>query len=283
MSNEIYAGSAGTGDVVILVDEPVPAIPRLAAKLGAEFLGTFWLVLAGVGLLLFNATGGIPSALGFGLAVMTGGYALAHISGAHFNPAVTIGTAVAGRTPWRDVIPYVVAQVVGAATAALALYVVIRQYPNVGETRKLFSGVANVWKDGTNPSFGFAAALIVEFIVAAVFLAVVLGSTDKRASKGFAPVAIGLAYALAIQIATPITGGSVNPARSTATAIFATGAAAGQVWLFWLAPLLGAAFAGFIYKAFQAPAGTSFTVMIEDVVDDSELDDSEAFDTEGEA
>ncbi len=282
MSNEIYAGSAGTGDVVILVDEPVPAIPRLAARLGAEFLGTFWLVLAGVGLLLFNATGGIPSTLGFGLAVMTGGYALAHISGAHFNPAVTIGTAVAGRTPWRDVIPYVVAQVVGAATATLALYVVIREYPNVGETRKLFSGVANVWKDGTNPSFGFAAALVVEFIVAAVFLAVVLGSTDKRASKGFAPVAIGLAYALAIQIAAPITGGSVNPARSTATAIFATGAAAGQVWLFWLAPLLGAAFAGFIYKAFQAPASTSFTERIEDVVDDSELDDSEAFDTEGE-
>src|SRR5665647_318371 len=280
MSNEIYAGSARAGDVVILVDEPVPAIPRLAAKLGAEFLGTFWLVLAGVGLLLFNATGGIPSALGFGLAVMTGGYALAHISGAHFNPAVTIGTAVAGRTPWRDVIPYVVAQVVGAATAALALYVVIRQYPNVNETRKLFSGVSNVWKDGTNPSFGTAAALIVEFIVAAVFVAVILGSTDARAPKGFAPIAIGLAFALAIQIATPITRGGVNPARSTATAIFAEGASAGQLWLFWVAPILGAAFAGFIYKAFQAPADTSFTELVDDIADDSELDDSELDDSE---
>jgi len=282
MSNEIYAGSARADDGVVLVDEPAPLISPLAAKLGAEFLGTFWLVLAGVSLALFSSAG-IPSALGFGLAFVTGAYALAHISGAHFNPAVTLGTAIAGKTPWRDVLPYIISQVVGAALATLAIFVIIKQHPNVTETKTAFASVSNVWKDGTNPSFGFAAALIVEFIVAAVFLAVVLGSTDKRAAKGFAPVAIGLAYALAIQIATPITGGSVNPARSTATAIFATGAAAGQVWLFWLAPLLGAAFAGFIYKAFQAPAGTSFTEMIEDVVDDSELDDSEAFDTEGEA
>jgi aquaporin Z len=282
MSNEIYAGSARAGDGVVLVDEPAPLISPLAAKLGAEFLGTFWLVLAGVSLALFNSAG-IPSALGFGLAFVTGAYALAHISGAHFNPAITLGTAIAGKTPWRDVLPYIISQVVGGALATLAIFVIIKQHPNVKETRTAFASVSNVWKDGANPSFGFAAALIVEFIVAAVFLAVVLGSTDERASKGFAPVAIGLAYALAIQIATPITGGSVNPARSTATAIFATGSAAGQVWLFWLAPLLGAAFAGFIYKAFQAPAGTSFTVMIEDVVDDSELDDSEAFDTEGEA
>lgn len=282
MSNEIYAGSARAGDVVVLVDEPAPLISPLAAKLGAEFLGTFWLVLAGVSLALFSSAG-IPSALGFGLAFVTGAYALAHISGAHFNPAITLGTAIAGKTPWRDVLPYIISQVVGGALATLSIFVIVKQLPNVKETRTAFATVSNVWKDGANPSFGFAAALIVEFIVAAVFLAVVLGSTDKRASKGFAPVAIGLAYALAIQIATPITGGSVNPARSTATAIFATGSAAGQLWLFWLAPLLGAAFAGFIYKAFQAPADTSFTEMIEDVVDDSELDDSEAFDTEGEA
>lgn len=282
MSNEIYAGSARAGDVVVLVEEPAPLISPLAAKLGAEFLGTFWLVLAGVSLALFSSAG-IPSALGFGLAFVTGAYALAHISGAHFNPAITLGTAIAGKTPWRDVLPYIISQVVGGALATLSIFVIVKQLPNVKETRTAFATVSNVWKDGANPSFGFAAALIVEFIVAAVFLAVVLGSTDKRASKGFAPVAIGLAYALAIQIATPITGGSVNPARSTATAIFATGSAAGQLWLFWLAPLLGAAFAGFIYKAFQAPADTSFTEMIEDVVDDSELDDSEAFDTEGEA
>ena len=282
MSNEIYAGSARAGDGVILVDEPAPLISPLAAKLGAEFLGTFWLVLAGVSLALFSSAG-IPSALGFGLAFVTGAYALAHISGAHFNPAVTLGTAIAGKTPWRDVLPYIISQVVGAALATLAIFVIIKQHPNVTETKTAFASVSNVWKDGANPSFGFAAALIVEFIVAAVFLAVVLGSTDKRASKGFAPVAIGLAYALAIAIAAPITGGSVNPARSTATAIFATGSAAGQLWLFWLAPLLGAAFAGFIYKAFQAPADTSFTEMIEDVVDDSELDDADALDTEGEA
>jgi aquaporin Z len=282
MSNEIYAGSARAGDVVVLVDEPAPLISPLAAKLGAEFLGTFWLVLAGVSFALFSNPS-IPSSLGFGLAFMTGAYALAHISGAHFNPAVTLGTAIAGKTPWRDVLPYLLAQVVGAALATLSIFVIVKQLPNVTETRTAFASVSNVWKSGTTPGFGFAAALIVEFIVAAVFLAVVLGSTDKRASKGFAPVAIGLAYALAIAIAAPITGGSVNPARSTATAIFATGAAAGQLWLFWLAPLLGAAFAGFVYKAFQAPADTSFTEMIEDVVDDSELDDSEAFDTEGEA
>lgn len=279
MSNEIYAGSAGAGDVVILVDEPVPAIPRLAAKLGAEFLGTFWLVLTGVGLLLFNATGGIPSALGFGLAFVTGAYALAHISGAHFNPAITLGTAVAGKTPWRDVIPYIIAQVVGAGFATLALFVIIKQYPNLTDTKTVFRSVSNAWNDHTNPSFGFAAALIVEFIVAAVFIAVVLGATDRRASKDFAPLAIGLAYALAIAIAAPVTRGSVNPARSLATAIFGGDWAFQQVWLFWLAPLLGAAFAGFVYKAFQAPARTSFAELIEDA-DDSEFDDSEVDDSE---
>jgi aquaporin Z len=282
MSNEIYAGSARAGDVVVLVDEPAPLISPLAAKLGAEFLGTFWLVLAGVSLALFSKAG-IPSALGFGLAFVTGAYAFAHISGAHFNPAITLGTAIAGKTPWRDVIPYIIAQVVGAGFATLALFVIIKQYPNLKETQTVFRSVSNAWNDQTNPSFGFAAALIVEFIVAAVFIAVVLGATDRRASRGFAPLAIGLAYALAIAIAAPVTGGSVNPARSLATAIFGGDWALQQVWLFWLAPLLGAAFAGFIYKAFQAPADTSFTEMIEDVVDDSELDDSEAFDTEGEA
>jgi len=210
---------------------------------------------------------------------MTGGYALAHISGAHFNPAVTIGTAVAGRTPWRDVIPYVVAQVVGAGFAALALFVIIKQYPAVTDTKTVFRSVSNAWNDHTNPSFGFAAALIVEFIVAAVFIAVVLGATERRASKGFAPLAIGLAYALAIQIAAPITRGGVNPARSLATAIFGGDWAFQQVWLFWLAPLLGAAFAGFVYKAFQAPAGTSFAELIEDA-DDAEVDDAEVDDTE---
>jgi aquaporin Z len=282
MSNEIYARSAPAGDVVVLIDEPATLIPPLGAKLGAELLGTFWLVLAGVSLALFAdpAKPGFPSALAFGLAFMTGAYALAHISGAHFNPAVTIGTAIAGKTPWRDVLPYIIAQVVGGALAALAIFVIIKQHPSVTETRTPFESVSNVWQNGANPGFGFAAALIVEFIVAAVFLAVVLGATDKRASIGFAPVAIGLAYALAIQIATPITGGSVNPARSTATAIFATGSAAGQLWLFWLAPILGAAFAGFIYKAFQVPAGTSFTEMVEDDDDDSELDDGELDDDE---
>jgi len=112
MSNEIYAGSARAGDGVVLVDEPAPLISPLAAKLGAEFLGTFWLVLAGVSLALFSSAG-IPSALGFGLAFVTGAYALAHISGAHFNPAVTLGTAIAGKTPWRDVLPYIISQVVG--------------------------------------------------------------------------------------------------------------------------------------------------------------------------
>lgn len=282
MSNEFYAGSAPAADDVVLIDEPAPLIPQLAAKLGAEFLGTFWLVLAGVSLALF-ATGGIPSALGFGLAFVTGAYAFAHISGAHFNPAITLGSAIAGKTPWSDVIPYIVAQVVGAMFATLAVFVIIKQHPNVKDTHTVFRNVSNSWNDQTNPSFGFAAALIVEFIVAAVFIAVVLGATDKRAPKGFAPLAIGLAYALAIEIAAPITRGSVNPARSLATAIFGGDWAIQQVWLFWLAPLLGAAFAGFIYKAFQAPAGTSFADLIEDVVDDSELDDDEALDTEGEA
>src|SRR5665647_707307 len=195
MSNEIYAGSARAGDVVVLVDEPAPLISPLAAKLGAEFLGTFWLVLAGVSLALFSKAG-IPSALGFGLAFVTGAYAFAHISGAHFNPAITLGTAIAGKTPWRDVIPYIIAQVVGAGFATLALFVIIKQYPNLKETQTVFRSVSNAWNDHTNPSFGFAAALIVEFIVAAVFIAVVLGATERRASKGFAPLAIGLAYAL---------------------------------------------------------------------------------------
>ena len=228
--------------------------PALAYRLGAEALGTFWLVFGGAGSAILAAVvitdTGIPVGIGylgvalaFGLTVLTMAYAVGHVSGAHFNPAVTLGLALAGRFEWRDLIPYWIVQVVSGTVAAGFLWVIASGAP-VFEPGGF---AANGYGDLSPGGFSVWSALIVEIVLTAFFLYVILGTTDKRAPVGFAPLAIGLALTLIHLISIPVTNTSVNPARSTGTAIFAGVDYMGQLWLFWLAPLVGAAIAGLTY------------------------------------
>lgn len=222
-------------------------------KLFAEFFGTFWLVFGGCGSAIFAA--GIPNlgigfvgvALAFGLTVLTMAYAVGHISGGHFNPAVSIGLWAGGKFKVKDLIGYIIAQVIGAIAAASVLYVLISgksDFTSVG-------GFAANGFDALSPDgYNMMSAFIVELVLTAFFLLVILGSTNARAPKGFAPIAIGLALTLIHLISIPITNTSVNPARSLSQAIFADGAYLSQVWLFWVAPILGAIVGGIIHKAF---------------------------------
>ncbi|MGD1065564.1 MAG: aquaporin Z [Vulcanimicrobiaceae bacterium] len=232
----------------------------LARRLTAELMGTFWLVLGGCGAAVLAA--GFPKlgiafagvALAFGLTVVTGAYALGSISGAHFNPAVTIGLWTARRIAGRDVVPYIVAQVIGASIAATVLYAIASGSPDFS----LAGGFAsNGFGDHSPGHFSLIACAICELVLTFMFLIVILGATDRRAAGGFAPLAIGLALTLIHLISIPVTNTSVNPARSTGPALFEGGWALQQLWLFWLAPLVGGALAGFVYPllfGYGAPA-----------------------------
>jgi aquaporin Z len=225
--------------------------PALSARLGAEFLGTFWLVFGGCGTAVLAA--GVPDvgvgllgvSLAFGLTVLTMAYAVGHVSGAHFNPAVTLGLAVAGRFPWRDIPAYVVTQVVAAVAAGGLLFVVADGAPGFDAGASGFA--ANGFGDHSPGGYSLVAALVIETVLTAFFLYVILGATDGRAPVGFAPIAIGLALTVVHLISIPVTNTSVNPARSTGVAFFTDSWALGQLWLFWLAPLVGAALAGATY------------------------------------
>jgi aquaporin Z len=224
----------------------------------AEFIGTFWLVLGGCGSAIYAAT--FPStgigfagvALAFGLTVLTGVYALGHISGGHFNPAVSVGLWVGGRFSGKDLIPYIVAQVLGGIAAAGVLYTVVK---GAGGTHfnDVFSGsnpFATNGYDAHSPGgYSLIACAVTEVVLTFMFLIVIMGATHKNAAAGFAGVAIGLALTLIHLISIPITNTSVNPARSLSQAIFVGGDALGQVWLFWVAPIVGAAIAGAVYRA----------------------------------
>jgi aquaporin Z len=225
-------------------------------RLGAEVVGTFWLVFAGCGsaVIASSFTNGTHFPLGigflgvglaFGLSVMTMAYAVGHVSGGHFNPAVTVGLAASGRFAWREVWLYVVAQVLAAIVAAAALWA-------IASGTKSFPGQAggfasNGYGDRSPGGYNLASAALTEVLLTAFFLLVILGATDTRAPKGFAPIAIGLSLTLIHLVSIPITNTSVNPARSTGPAIFAGSAALGQLWLFWLAPLVGGLIAGLAY------------------------------------
>lgn len=221
-------------------------------KLFAEFFGTFWLVFGGCGSAIFAA--GFPElgigfagvALAFGLTVLTMAYAVGHISGGHFNPAVSFGLWVGGKFEAKDLIGYIVAQLIGAVAAAGVLYLILS-----GKSDFVTVGgfAANGYGDLSPDGYSMTSALIAEFVLTAFFLLVILGSTNARAPKGFAPIAIGLALTLIHLISIPITNTSVNPARSTSQALFAGGEFTSQLWLFWLAPIAGAIVAGFIHKA----------------------------------
>jgi aquaporin Z len=229
--------------------------PRLSARLGAEFLGTFWLVFGGCGTAIVTAkflepdktqlgVGFLGVALAFGLTVLTMAYAVGHVSGAHFNPAVTVGLAIAKRFPARDVLPYVITQVLAGLVAGLVLLGIASGKDGFERTGNM---AANGYGDHSPGGYGLVAAMLAEIVLTAFFLYVILGATDGRAPKGFAPIAIGLALTLIHLISIPITNTSVNPARSTGVAFFNGDGAPGQLWLFWLAPLVGAAIAGLSY------------------------------------
>lgn len=239
-----------------------PPIP-MRARLWAEFIGTFWLVFGGCGSAVLAAKvvgddgvqmgiGFLGVALAFGLTVVTGAYALGHISGGHFNPAVTLGALCAGRIEAKAVAPYMGIQVVGGAVAATVLYLVASGQDGFAiDPSAAGSFATNGYGDLSPGGYGLLACLVLEVVLTAIFLWVILGTTDKGAPAGFAPLAIGLTLTLIHLIAIPVTNTSVNPARSLAVAFY-NPAALGQVWLFIVAPLIGAAIAGLSYKALTA-------------------------------
>ena len=223
----------------------------LSRKLTAEFIGTAWLVLGGCGSAVLAA--GVPDvgigyagvSLAFGLTVLTGAYAFGHISGAHFNPAVTVGLFVGGRFPMKLVIPYILAQMVGGIAGAAVLYAIASGAPGFDVTAGFAS---NGYGEHSPQGYSMQAALICEVVMTFMFLLVILGTTTEGAAKGFAPLAIGLALTLIHLISIPVTNTSVNPARSEGVAIFQGTWALEQLWLFWVAPIVGAALAGLLQR-----------------------------------
>ena len=228
---------------------------NLTKQLGAEFIGTMWLVLGGCGSAVLAAAypelgiGFVGVSLAFGLTVLSMVYALGHISGAHFNPAVSIGLWMGGRFEAKNLLPYIGAQVLGAIAGAGVLYLIASGKAGFDVT----SGFAsNGYGEHSPDGYNMMSALVIEIAMTFFFLIVILGATHKNAPAGFAGIAIGLALTLIHLISIPVTNTSVNPARSTSQAIFAGGDFTGQLWLFWVAPIIGAILAGLVYK-FLAP------------------------------
>ena len=219
---------------------------------GAEFLGTFWLVLGGCGSAVLAAA--FPNvgiglhgvSLAFGLTVLTMAFAIGHISGCHLNPAVSIGLWAGGRFPASQLVPYIVAQVAGAIAAGAVLYVIASGAAGFDVTKGFASNGYGAHSPG---GYSMVAALITEVVMTMFFLIVIMGATDKRAPAGFAPIAIGLALTLIHLISIPVTNTSVNPARSTGVALFVGDWAVAQLWLFWLAPIVGAVIGAVVYRA----------------------------------
>lgn len=224
----------------------------MCKKLSAEFFGTFWLVFGGCGSAVLAAgfpelgIGFVGVALAFGLTVLTMAYAVGHISGGHFNPAVTLGLFAGGRFPAKNVIPYVISQVIGGIAAAGVLWLIASGKAGFDATTSGFA--SNGYGEHSPGGYSLQAAIVVELVLTAFFLIVIHGATDKRAPSGFAPLAIGLALTLIHLISIPVTNTSVNPARSTAVAIFQGTWALQQLWVFWLIPLIGGVVGGLIYR-----------------------------------
>ena len=220
-------------------------------KLAAEFVGTFWLVLGGCGSAVLAAAfpevgiGLHGVSLAFGLTVLTMAYAIGHISGCHLNPAVSVGLCAGGRFPAKDLPPYIAAQVLGAIVAGGVLYLIASGKAGFSTAGGFAS---NGFGDHSPGGYGLLAAFVCEVVMTMMFLVVILGATDKRAPQGFAPIAIGLCLTLIHLISIPVTNTSVNPARSTGVAVFAGGWALSQLWLFWIAPIIGGALGAAVYR-----------------------------------
>lgn len=228
---------------------------NLTKKLIAEFIGTFWLVLGGCGSAVLAASfpelgiGLVGVSLAFGLTVLTMAYAIGHISGCHLNPAVSLGLWTNGRFSTSELLPYIIAQVLGGIAGAFILYIIASGKAGFDIT----SGFAsNGYAEHSPNGYSLISVLVAEIVMTFMFLLVILGSTDKRAPSGFAPIAIGLALTLIHLITIPVSNTSVNPARSTAVAIFEGTWAMDQLWLFWVAPIIGAILAGIVYKLFES-------------------------------
>ena len=224
----------------------------MGKRLTAEFFGTFWLVFGGCGSAVLAAAfpelgiGYAGVALAFGLTVVTMAYAVGHISGAHFNPAVTVGLWTGSRFPAKDVVPYIIAQVIGGIAAGAVLYLIASGKPGFDAAASGFA--SNGYGEHSPGGFSMQSAIVAEFVLTAFFLIVINGTTHKLAPTGFAPLAIGLTLTLIHLISIPVTNTSVNPARSTGVAVFQGGWALGQLWLFWVVPLIGGAVGGLIYR-----------------------------------
>jgi aquaporin Z len=231
-------------------------MPPRSKRLAAEFVGTFWLVLGGCGSAVLAAAfpnvgiGLLGVALAFGLTVLTMAYAIGHLSGCHLNPAVTVGLWTGKRFPTSDVIPYIVAQVIGAIVGAGVLVLIASGKPGFEVSAGL---AANGFGEHSPGGYSLVSGLISEVVMTFMFLTIILGATDGRAPKGFAPIAIGLGLTLIHLISIPVTNTSVNPARSTGPAVFVGGWALAQLWVFWLAPIVGASLAGFAYAWLGGP------------------------------
>jgi aquaporin Z len=233
----------------------------LAQRAVAELIGTFWLVFGGCGSAVL--AGAFPNitaspnfgigfygiSLAFGLTVLTMAYAIGHISGCHLNPAVSIGLCVGKRFPASEVLPYIIAQVIGAIIAAGVIYFIASDQAGFDVVQRPLG--ANGFGDHSPGKYSLGAGFVAEIVLTFMFLMIILGATDQRAPQGFAPLAIGLGLTLIHLIGIPVTGVSVNPARSTGPAIFVGGWAIGQLWLFWIAPIIGAILAGIVYPAFS--------------------------------
>jgi aquaporin Z len=229
----------------------------MSKRAGAEFVGTFWLVLGGCGSAVLAAAfpevgiGLLGVSFAFGLTVLTMAYAIGHISGCHLNPAVSVGLWAGGRFPAKDLAPYIVAQVLGAIAAAGVLYVIASGKAGFD----LSAGFASNGYGAHSPGgYSLTAALVCEIVMTLIFLVVIMGATDKRAPAGFAGIAIGLCLTLIHLISIPVTNTSVNPARSTGPALFVGDWALGQLWLFWVAPIIGAVIGAVVYKAIAGEA-----------------------------
>jgi aquaporin Z len=223
----------------------------MSKKFAAEFIGTFWLVLGGCGSAVLAAAfpdvgiGLAGVSLAFGLTVLTMAYAIGHISGCHLNPAVTLGLWAGGRHPLGEVLPYIIAQVLGGIAGAFVLYMIASGAPGFDLSGGLAS---NGFGEHSPGGYSMASGFLTEIVMTLMFLIIILGATDRRAPAGFAPIAIGLGLTLIHLISIPVTNTSVNPARSTGPAVFVGDWALGQLWLFWVAPILGALVAGYLYR-----------------------------------
>ena len=227
----------------------------LTKKLVAEFMGTFWLVLGGCGSVVLAATfpdtgiGFLGVSFAFGLTVLTMAYAIGHVSGCHLNPAVSLGLWSGGKFSIGELFPYIAVQVAGGIAGAAVLYVIASGHAGFDVTDGFAS---NGYAEHSPGGYSLTAALVIEIVMTFMFLMIILGATDKRAPQGFAPIAIGLGLTLIHLVTIPVTGTSVNPARSTGVAIFQGGWALSQLWLFWVAPIIGGLLAGVFYRWFKS-------------------------------